>query len=242
MSEEYWFERVARNIGDAFAAMCLVFFFFAAALIFTLRCHALYVKDMELLEIPQKTGYSEEKILENYEELVRYCTLDRDITLVLPSMPLSDDAQTHMKEVNHICVFIVRMGKVATVFLLILLPFRWKQRRYGHFKFAGIFLLAFVSVVLLAAATDWDGFFTLFHKVLFRNDLWIFDPQVDPVIRILPDIYFFHCALLFLALLAAAGGVCAFIGCRPKSRMRKREAARARTAARRGRQRQRGAR
>ena len=46
--------------------------------------------------------------------------------------------------------------------------------------------------------------FVLFHKILFRNDYWIFDPACDPVITILPDAYFLHAAALILLCVLAA--------------------------------------
>lgn len=56
---------------------------------------------------------------------------------------------------------------------------------------------------------DWDALFTAFHKLFFRNDYWLFDPDTDPVINLLPDSYFLHCLagilvlLLFFSLLSA---------------------------------------
>ncbi|MHB8131340.1 MAG: lipoprotein intramolecular transacylase Lit, partial [Mobilitalea sp.] len=31
-----------------------------------------------------------------------------------------------------------------------------------------------------------------------KNDYWLFDPSTDPVITILPDTFFLHCALLII--------------------------------------------
>ena len=36
--------------------------------------------------------------------------------------------------------------------------------------------------------------------LVFRNDFWIFDWRTDPVILILPDTFFLHCAVLIFAL------------------------------------------
>lgn len=53
-------------------------------------------------------------------------------------------------------------------------------------------------------ALNWDFCFVLFHKILFRNDYWIFDPACDPVITILTDAYFLHAAALILLCVLAA--------------------------------------
>ena len=56
----------------------------------------------------------------------------------------------------------------------------------------GRLLPAVLGIIVYAA---WDEAFNLFHHAFFRNDYWIFDPAVDPVITILPDRFFLHCAL-----------------------------------------------
>ena len=51
----------------------------------------------------------------------------------------------------------------------------------------------------------------VFHRIFFRNDYWLFDSRTDPVILILPDAYFLHCALLILLLIVLGGLFCFWI-------------------------------
>ncbi|HFG9620637.1 TPA: DUF1461 domain-containing protein, partial [Clostridioides difficile] len=37
--------------------------------------------------------------------------------------------------------------------------------------------------------------------LLFRNDYWIFNPDLDPVINILPEEFFFHSGMMILILI-----------------------------------------
>jgi integral membrane protein (TIGR01906 family) len=53
----------------------------------------------------------------------------------------------------------------------------------------------------------WDRFFVVFHKIFFRNDYWIFDEASDPIIKVLPDEFFFHEAIFMLAIVLAIGAV-----------------------------------
>lgn len=39
-------------------------------------------------------------------------------------------------------------------------------------------------------AVNWEAVFIMFHKIMFRNDYWLFDEALDPVITILPDTFF----------------------------------------------------
>ena len=63
----------------------------------------------------------------------------------------------------------------------------------------------------LAIAANWDRAFVLFHQVVFRNDLWIFDPAEDPVITILPDTFFLHCAVMIVALALLGSILCGLL-------------------------------
>ena len=58
---------------------------------------------------------------------------------------------------------------------------------------------------------NWERFFIGFHKLMFSNDYWLFDPARDPVILILPDEFFFHCAAAVIVCLAAGGIFCEMV-------------------------------
>lgn len=50
--------------------------------------------------------------------------------------------------------------------------------------------------------------FTMFHEIMFRNDYWIFDEATDPVIMILPDAFFLHCAVMIILLILIGSLLC----------------------------------
>lgn len=55
---------------------------------------------------------------------------------------------------------------------------------------APLVLLLPLGAFSLWAALDFDAAFTLFHRLLFRNDLWLLDPRTDLLIRICPQSMF----------------------------------------------------
>ena len=55
-----------------------------------------------------------------------------------------------------------------------------------------LLLLIPLGLFALFAALHFDRAFTLFHRVLFRNDLWQLDPKTDLLIRICPESMFVH--------------------------------------------------
>ena len=57
--------------------------------------------------------------------------------------------------------------------------------------------IATAGVVFLAGAliVDFNTAFTVFHEIFFTNDLWLFDPAEDYMIRMLPEGFFYDMAL-----------------------------------------------
>ena len=66
-------------------------------------------------------------------------------------------------------------------------------------------------------------FFIGFHHVMFSNDYWLFDPATDPVILILPDAFFLHCALAILICVLAGSALCMGGYCLAANRKNKRK-------------------
>ena len=68
-----------------------------------------------------------------------------------------------------------------------------------------------VLVALLAAfiMTDFNKVFVIFHEIFFTNDLWLFDPRTDYMIRMLPEGFFYDMVIrigsLFVFGLVALG-------------------------------------
>nr|MBR4279715.1 TIGR01906 family membrane protein [Clostridia bacterium] len=50
--------------------------------------------------------------------------------------------------------------------------------------------LALISCLVLLACIDFDSLFILFHRIAFRNDLWLLNPQTDLLIRLMPIEFF----------------------------------------------------
>ena len=52
-------------------------------------------------------------------------------------------------------------------------------------------------MVGLLASVDFERAFVVFHALFFPGkDNWLFDPAVDQIILILPEVFFRNCALL----------------------------------------------
>ena len=181
------------------------------AVTLTLNARWLYLAVMEIENIPETSGYSREEILENYDALIEYNSLFFVGELEFPTLPMSEGGRIHFVEVKNIFVAIEIIGIVAFVLLGAYTAYSIKTRDRSALltlRNTGILTVAVPAVVALGVAINWDAAFVIFHKIFFRNDLWIFNYTTDPVIRILPDEYFLACAIMIISIVVLWSVLC----------------------------------
>ena len=181
------------------------------AVTLTLNARWLYLTVMEIENIPEASGYSREEILENYDALIEYNSLFFVGELEVPTLPMSEGGRIHFVEVKNIFVAIEIIGIVAFVLLGAYTAYSIKMRDRSALltlRNTGILTVAVPAVVALGVAINWDAAFVIFHKIFFRNDLWIFNYNTDPVIRILPDEYFLACAIMIISIVVLWSVLC----------------------------------
>lgn len=86
--------------------------------------------------------------------------------------------------------------------------YRHFKKNPGYLLLSGILTVAIPAALGVLIALNWETVFVLFHKIVFHNNYWIFDAATDPVITILPDTFFMHCALMILALVVLGSIIC----------------------------------
>lgn len=180
----------------------------AAAVTFTLHFRPLYVRDIRAYDLPAATGLTEETILEQYDVLINYNSIGGAETLVFPDLPSSEVGLIHFAETKTIFLAFqlwAIFGSALSVLGIVLLR---RQRPRRFLKYAGLVSLLFPAVVGAGVALIWDRVFVWFHQLFFRNDYWIFSWETDPIILLLPEVYFMHCAVLIIALFLLGGALC----------------------------------
>jgi integral membrane protein (TIGR01906 family) len=185
-------------------AVVLTLVFICLAVTLVLRSSWLYERDIRDMGLAEKLDVSEAFILEQYQALIAYNLPGGTDTLVFPGLPSSENALQHFAEAKVIfMVFQIGLwiGLAVSVFGIIFL----RNRRPLYLKYAGILSLALPAVIGLCALLFWQQFFVLFHQLFFRNDLWLFNAVTDPIILMLPDQYFLHCAIAIVALTIICG-------------------------------------
>ena len=192
-------------------SLMLVLFIISTAVVVTLNFRPLYYFDIDFLDIPTYSGLSREAIIENYDVLIRYNSIFGPKTLEFPSLAMSESGRIHFEEVKAVFNFFEITAIVSGFLSALGILYRTKKKNPGYLLLAGILTVGIPVVLAAFIAMNWDKVFVLFHKIVFNNDYWIFDPATDPVIMILPDTFFMHCALLILGLIVLGSAVCLII-------------------------------
>lgn len=168
---------------------------------------ALYYFDIEYLNIEESSGFSKEVIKENYDYVINYLLNPFSDDFHLPSMKYSKEGKIHFEDVKKIFVAIDIMALVSGG--IVLLGFLKKREKKDklYMKYTSDFLILIASLPLVLIFFDFESTFTLFHKIFFRNDYWLFDWRTDPIIEILPMEYFMHEAIFIVLLVVLSATI-----------------------------------
>ena len=140
---------------------------------------------------------------EELDALIRYNNIWHTGILNFPDFPMSESGRIHFEEVKKV-FSIFEYGALILIPLSAAEIIAAKKKRFGSlFAAAGIISVGIPAALGLLIAANWEWVFITFHKLVFQNDYWLFDPYTDPVITILPDEFFMHCAALIMILVLA---------------------------------------
>lgn len=189
------------NLKHFFTALALTLCTISAAVIITLNFRPLYYMDMDYYNLSENTGYPEKEIRENYDALIDYNSVFFRDALDFPTLPMSEEGRIHFVEVKRIFVFIQAVLFPLSLIGSLLGIYFLRHQKPSYLKLTSFLNLALPALLGILIALNWDQFFVKFHELFFNNDYWIFDETTDPVITLLPDGYFMHCALMILAII-----------------------------------------
>lgn len=165
-----------------------------------------YYAHIEALDMPYVTDLTKEEIKEAYDEVLDFCT-QRGGEFSAGVLKFSEEGASHFadcKKLFNLNLFALLVS--ATLIGVIIILKRTKiitlarPRGYNLGFWAGIGTLVSFATVGGLAALDFDEAFRIFHTLFFPGkDNWLFDPDLDEVIRIMPEEFFMNCAILILA-------------------------------------------
>ncbi|MBI5997289.1 TIGR01906 family membrane protein [Clostridium perfringens] len=163
----------------------------------------LYSLFIKLNKIPNYNNLSREEILNDYNNIIHYLNSPQEEVLKFKNFKISPIGEFHFLEVKEIFSSIYLICLACLILGLILFILLKKFKLKISLKAFNIFFYEVLFIFLgliLSFYLNFSKVFTLFHKIFFNNDYWIFDPKKDPIINVLPESYFLFLAVFILFL------------------------------------------
>lgn len=193
-------ESMREKIIAIITSIIFAIFLISTTVKITLNFRPLYYFDIEYLKITEEVDMDKEEIKRNYDVLIDYLQPSYKGELEFPSLPMSEEGRIHFVDVKNIFIFFEYVMWITLFISFGGLIYLIIKNDYIVFKYTAIMLFAFPLILIIPFLINFNYIFTLFHKIAFTNDYWLFDPSTDPIILLLPERYFMHCALLMVVL------------------------------------------
>ena len=166
-----------------------------------------YQKEYEKYDVLSELDMTMDDVMEVTEEMMAYLKGDRPELSVITTVEgkeqdfFNEQDRFHMEEVQGLFIGGLHLRRNALIVLILCIGFLlavkadlWKILSRSYQIVLGI-LAALLAILGIAMARDFTKVFTIFHEIFFDNDLWIFDPATDYMIRMLPEGLFFDMVL-----------------------------------------------
>ena len=163
----------------------------------------LYSLFIKLNKIPNYNNLSREEILNDYNNIIHYLNSPQEEVLKFKNFKISPIGEFHFLEVKEIfsSIYLICLACLILGIILFILLKKFKLKislkAFNIFFYEVLFI--FLGLIL-SFYLNFSKVFTLFHKIFFNNDYWIFDPKKDPIINVLPESYFLFLAIFILFL------------------------------------------
>ncbi len=191
-----------RNILSVQSAIFLCIALLAASIFLAGTSPALMRCLMERYAPPASTGLPAEQYAPMARMITRYLAHGGDFQLTymvdgMERIAFNAREQAHMADVHllfRLCgnvLWVCGGGAILAGWLAFREKMAWRV-----FRRTLVVVLTTVTILVLAAAIDFDGLFILFHRIAFTNDLWLLNPQTDLLIRLMPIEFFISYAAL----------------------------------------------
>lgn len=186
------------TLQNIFIGILFLIFFISLGLIVAINFRPLYYANIKWLNLEARTGLSANIIRLNYDALIDYNSPFYFGELSFPTLPTSASGLFHFVEVKQIFMFFHIAGLVSMVSLIGLIIYKKRKDDYQYLLTSSITTVVIPLILSILCMINFNTVFLLFHKLVFRNDDWLFDPLTDPIINLLPEAFFMQCAFIII--------------------------------------------
>ena len=190
-----------KKLFNILISFSIAIFIISSSVILSLRFKSLYYYDVKKLSISEISNFSEDDIRLNYDYLIDYNLNNNVGEFNLPTIKYSKMGKIHFEEVRNIFQFIKKIFYISGVISILGIIIIIKNKNIKILNTTSIMTILLPVLVSIPLIINFNYFFIKLHELVFSNDYWIFDPEIDPVINILPQNVFFHIGMLILIII-----------------------------------------
>ena len=229
----------SRKIIHYGAGLILGFALIAALLItsFEIAMYAdfdVYRQEYEKYDVLSDLDMTMDDAMDVTRQMMAYLRGEGDTLSVITTVDgreqdfFNEQDRFHMGEVRDLFIggLNIRTGAlviaVLCILLLILTKADLKKTVPAGYQAALAVTAAALLFLGIACAVDFNTVFVKFHHIFFDNDLWIFDPAEDYMIRMLPEGLFFDMVVRIGCIFAGLLAVLLVLSFIPRIMMKKR--------------------
>lgn len=185
-------------IFDLLTGLITTIFLISTGLIIAINARFLYYLDIKWFSLPQSTGLSADVIKRNYNDLIDYCQPFNRTPLTFSDLPSSTSGLSHFAEVKVLFDVFYLLFVISGILLLMISIHKLRKGQSRFLLVSGITAVVLPVIVAIGCLINFEKCFYLMHKILFRNNDWLFDPETDPIINLLPEAFFLQCAIVII--------------------------------------------
>lgn len=183
------FKNIWKVIAVIFSAIAII----AISTVVVLNSVWLYAIMIDKYNLTEVTALSKEALIKNYTGLVNYLQNPFIDKLSFEDFIMSTNGEIHFYEVKRIFIFLIIIAILFIIGVIAWSLLEKYKKRYQNNSLLYILngasnvLVGFFIGIVILYFVNFSWAFTMFHKIFFRNDYWLFDPVLDPVINALPE-------------------------------------------------------
>ena len=193
-----------RKLLNVVVSICLALFVIGSSVIINMNIKSIYYNDIDKLNIESMINLSREDIIENYDYLIDYNLSWNAEEFELPSLPSSQNGKIHFEEVRDIFQNVKILTIICGVISVVGGILQIRKKDFKFLRNASILIVIMPVLLAIPIAINFNACFIMFHKIMFSNNYWIFNPVLDPVINMLPEAFFMHMGIAILGIMVCA--------------------------------------
>ncbi len=163
-----------------------------------------YYAHIDAFDLPSSSGFTKTEIKIAYDEVLDYLTNPCTTTFSAGNMKFSSDGAAHFLDCKKLFTtnFVVLL--LSSFFISFTIFFKKRKKittalfiNHSPIFWSGITTLVSTLICGILIPLDPESAFTIFHKIFFPGKTnWVFNPYTDEIINVLPQDFFFNCAIL----------------------------------------------